>query len=179
VARLLCGEAVGPAEDRHGGRLAARPAEDGHHGRQHVNELRQTVNAVRAAAELTPASWGSEVMTGDPIRAAHVRDLRAGLTEALSALNILPPSYTDPTLTEQVTLIRKAHVEELRLRSTRTSGTLSNQSAQSGTRAPAARLDPANRTGGGGVDLLSGNFNRSFGSARLLILASHFAARWL
>ncbi|HEY9284075.1 MAG TPA: NBR1-Ig-like domain-containing protein, partial [Pyrinomonadaceae bacterium] len=130
--------------------------------KEHVNELRQTVDSVRAAAELNAASWGAPVAGADPIRAAHIRDLRARLAEALAALDILPPAYTDPTLFEQVTVVKRAHVEDLRLRSTLASGTVSGQPAQqASTVAPAARLEPRNRTGVGGVDLLSGNFNWS------------------
>jgi hypothetical protein len=78
----------------------------------------------------------------------------------LDELDIASGAYTDPSLTVGTTLIKKAHVEELRLRSTRGSSSSTGVLFGPGDVAK-ARLDPTNRTGGGGEDPLSRNFNWS------------------
>lgn len=85
----------------------------------HLYELRQTVNAVRRVADLSDATWTDTSLSGVTIKAAHVRELRDRLGEPLAVLSISAGSYTDPTLTPGVTLVRKVHIDELRLRSTR------------------------------------------------------------
>jgi YD repeat-containing protein len=128
---------------------------------QHVNDLRLAVGGVRRAAGLPSATWQETVSAGLPVRAAHVRELRERLDEGLSALGLPTSSYTDSTLQTGPTgtRIKKTHVEELRARSTRGSGV--SGSGLTAYDFAAARLDPNNRTGGGGVDALSRNFNWS------------------
>ena len=130
----------------------------------HVNDLRAAVAGVRRAALLPAVTWAETVTSGVPVRADHVRELREKLDEALSALGISHPAYTDPTLyTGQngstPTPIKKKHFEELRAFST--SGAGVTGSGLSAYDFASARLDPSNRTGGGGVDLVSRNFNWS------------------
>lgn len=127
----------------------------------HVNELRLAVGGVRRAAGLPAATWQETVAAGVPVRAAHVRELRERLDEGLSALGLPTSAYTDSTLVPGPTgtRIKKAHVEELRVRSTRGSGV--SGSGLTAYDFAAARLDPSNRTGVGGVDPLSRNFNWS------------------
>lgn len=73
----------------------------------HILELRQAVNAARAAAGLPPASWT------DPspavIRAAHIVQLRSALDAARAALGLPPMSWSSfgP-------VIRAAEFQELR-----------------------------------------------------------------
>jgi hypothetical protein len=81
----------------------------------HMTELRQAVNAVRAAANLSAATWTDPTLsTSVTIKAVHVTELRSSLDAALSALGIATSAYTDPSLTG--ILIKKVHVDEVRLR---------------------------------------------------------------
>jgi hypothetical protein len=91
----------------------------------HLYELRQTVNAVRRVAGLGDATWTDTTLSGVTIKAVHVSDLRDRLGEPLAVLSISAGSYTDPVLTPGVTMVRKAHIDELRLRSTRGSSSSS------------------------------------------------------
>jgi hypothetical protein len=78
----------------------------------HVLELRQAVNAMRAAADLGAATFA------DPmpllIRAQHIDELRAALAPARAALSLPALGYTDPTLVAGTTPVRAAHVQEVR-----------------------------------------------------------------
>ncbi len=126
---------------------------------QHLTELRQSVNAVRSVAGLASASWTDTSLPETSIKAVHVRELGDWLGEALAALSVTAPSYTDPVLSTGAsgTLVKKAHIEELRQRASRSSSTSSGSMAGDLSN---ARLDPLNRTGGGD-DPLSRNFNWS------------------
>jgi YD repeat-containing protein len=129
---------------------------------QHLTELRQAVNTVRGVAGLSTATWTDTTLGGALIKAIHVQELRDRLGEALTVLSVSSGSYTDPTLAtgSNGTLVKKIHIEELRLRATRGSSTSSGP-ADSGPDSATARLDPMNRTGGGGDDPLSRNYNWS------------------
>ena len=81
---------------------------------QHVTELRQAVNAVRAAANLTAVTWTDSSLTGVAIKAVHIQELRTNLDQALTALGLATSAYTDPSLTG--VLIKKVHLDELRQR---------------------------------------------------------------
>jgi len=81
---------------------------------QHVTELRQAVNAVRATANLTAATWTDSSLTGVAIKAVHIQELRTNLDQALTALGLATSAYTDPSLTG--VLIKKVHLDELRQR---------------------------------------------------------------
>jgi YD repeat-containing protein len=81
---------------------------------QHLTELRQTVNAVRAAAGLAAAAWTDATLSGIFIKTVHILELRDHLAPALSALGLTAPTYTDPTLTTGSTFVKKVHIEELR-----------------------------------------------------------------
>ncbi|MFL6207438.1 MAG: hypothetical protein ACJ74W_01235 [Pyrinomonadaceae bacterium] len=80
----------------------------------HINQLRDTVNDVRALAGLNPATWTYSVNVGNDIHVEDITDLRARVGEAFAALGLPAPSYTDPTITRHVTPVSKAHVQELR-----------------------------------------------------------------
>ena len=80
---------------------------------QHVIELRQAVNAMRAAAALTAATWTDSSLTGVEIKAVHISELRSNLDGARSSLSLSTGSYTD-TLTPGSTVIKAVHVSELR-----------------------------------------------------------------
>jgi hypothetical protein len=83
----------------------------------HFTQLRTAVNAMRASAGLSPATWADPVLNNTvPIRALHILQLRDRLGEALSALNLSPPNYEDPVITIGSTPVKKRHVEQLRER---------------------------------------------------------------
>lgn len=80
----------------------------------HVTELRQAVNAVRAAANLSAATWTDSSLTNVAIKAVHIQELRTNLDQALSALGLSTSPYTDASLTGIA--IKKVHLDELRQR---------------------------------------------------------------
>jgi len=81
---------------------------------QHVSELRQAVNAVRAAANLAAATWTDSSLASLQIKAVHVQELRTNLDQALTALGLATSSYTDTSLSGVV--IKKLHIDEVRQR---------------------------------------------------------------
>lgn len=92
----------------------------------HITELRSAVNAVRSLAGLSAATWTNATLTSGvtAIKADDVRDLRTKLDEALTALGIQTSPYTDATLAtgQNGTLVKRAHIAELRQRITSGSG---------------------------------------------------------
>ncbi|HXH90901.1 MAG TPA: S8 family serine peptidase [Thermoanaerobaculia bacterium] len=79
----------------------------------HVTELRSAVDSLRTFASLSAATWTDSVPFGIIIKATHIQELRDRLGEALSALGITPPPYTDPSLSPGVS-IKGIHVVEIR-----------------------------------------------------------------
>ncbi|HZW05825.1 MAG TPA: fibronectin type III domain-containing protein, partial [Phycisphaerales bacterium] len=126
----------------------------------HLNELRLAVAGVRGTALLS-TSWEEEVAPRTVIKAEYVRELRRKLDEGLAALGLPLSAYEGTPLNgvPNGSVIRKIHFEQLRERSTRGAGVTG--SGLSAYDFASARLDPNNRTGAGGVDLYSGNFNWS------------------
>lgn len=80
----------------------------------HVTELRQAVNAVRAAANLSAATWTDSSLTNVLIKAVHITELRTNLDQALTALSLPTSSYTDSSLAG--VLVKKIHIDEIRQR---------------------------------------------------------------
>ena len=78
----------------------------------HVAELRQAVNAMRAAAHLTAATFTDSTLT--TVKTVHVDELRAALAPARSGLGLAPVTVTDTSLTIGATIIKAAHLQELR-----------------------------------------------------------------
>ena len=83
---------------------------------QHIVELRLAVNAVRASAGLSPAAWTDTSLPGIPVKAVHLLELRSALDQALAAVGIAVLPYSDPALTPGSSVIRRAHIEEIRQR---------------------------------------------------------------
>ncbi len=81
---------------------------------QHVTELRQAVNAVRATANLSAATWTDATLTNVTVKAVHVQELRTSLDAALTALGLTTSSYTDSSLTGVA--IKSVHIDEIRQR---------------------------------------------------------------
>jgi hypothetical protein len=83
---------------------------------QHVVELRQAVDALRAVAGLAGAPWTDPALSGgSTIAAVHIVELRSYLEDAAVRLGLGVAAYTDPTLTAGF-MIKQVHVEELRQR---------------------------------------------------------------
>jgi hypothetical protein len=83
---------------------------------QHIIELRQAVDALRAVAGLSAASWtDAGLPVGTTIKAVHITELRARLEEAATQLGFTAASYTDPSLAASYE-VKRIHLEELRQR---------------------------------------------------------------
>lgn len=81
----------------------------------HFTELLTAVNAVRTLAGLSAASFTSPAPAANGnVLGAHITDLRNGLNPARSTLGLSALSYTDPTITAGSTIVKKAHIDELR-----------------------------------------------------------------
>lgn len=80
----------------------------------HVTELRQRIDALRAAHMLGAYLWTDSTLTvsSTVVRGVHVLELRQALAEVYSAAMMTPPTYTDPTLGNGT--IKVAHIAEVR-----------------------------------------------------------------
>jgi hypothetical protein len=76
---------------------------------QHVLQLRQAVDAVRATANIGAASWTGSLVE---VHAIHFSELRVKLNEALQQLS-LPPIPTDPTIVPGNTILA-IHLQAVR-----------------------------------------------------------------
>ena len=80
----------------------------------HITELRNAVNAVRATAGLSAASFTDSIFAGVTlVRALHVNELRTALNQARTALGLSTLSYTD-SLVSGATAVKAIHIQELR-----------------------------------------------------------------
>ena len=83
---------------------------------QHVLELRQAVEALRAVEALGVVPWTDAALApGTTIKAIHILELRRFLDDAVTRLGYSTPAYTDPALTSGF-VIKRIHIEELRQR---------------------------------------------------------------
>ena len=80
----------------------------------HMTELRQAVNAMRAAAGLSAATFTDPTLTNVRIKAVHVQELRNALATARASLGLSTVAFTDPALTAGAMRIKAAHMQELR-----------------------------------------------------------------
>lgn len=84
---------------------------------QHILELRQAVDALRAVAGLAPAAWTDPTLlpASTVIKAIHITEMRSNLESAAALLGYSPGSYTDPALISGIP-IKRLHIEDLRQR---------------------------------------------------------------
>lgn len=84
---------------------------------QHVIELRQAIDAMRAVAGLGPAPWTDATLTpfSSIIKAIHILELRSYLDDAAVRLGYSTSPHTDPSLGAGSTAKRR-NIEELRQR---------------------------------------------------------------
>jgi YD repeat-containing protein len=131
--------------------------------KEHIYDLRHTVDAVRALVpNMGAGSYARSDLYQQIVKAEEINELRNQLKAALDQLNISWPAYQDSPLETGAdgTPIRKKHIEQLRERSTYGQSTGSGPADGSMDQSAAKRLDPMNRVGGGD-DPLSRNFNWS------------------
>lgn len=112
---------------------------------QHFHDVRNAINAVRAVANLAPATWTRATLSGLEIRADDVQELRNKLGEALTILAVSTPPYNDPDLKTGAsgTLVRAIHLEQLQTRSTRGISALTPPASQSPTPCSTSSLSSA------------------------------------
>src|ERR1051325_7733595 len=81
----------------------------------HVLQLRLAANALRAAAGLPAQTFSdASLAAGASVKALHVSELRAAVDQARATLGLAPVVYTDPSLAPAGTLVKAAHVAQLR-----------------------------------------------------------------
>ena len=80
----------------------------------HVTQVRQAIDAMRAAASLGAGSYADGSLTGIAVKRTHIDELRAALTPARTALGLPAITFTDGTISAQTTRIKAAHLQELR-----------------------------------------------------------------
>lgn len=79
----------------------------------HVTELRSTINAIRALADLTAFSFTDSSLAGQALKAVHITELRTALNAARTEFGLPAWSFTN-TLTPQSSLIRAVDLTEVR-----------------------------------------------------------------
>jgi len=82
----------------------------------HFRELRERIDALRAAAGLARFGWTDPVITAGvtPVKLVHLLELRSALGAAYAAADRAAPRWTDTAPTGGATPIRAAHLMELR-----------------------------------------------------------------
>lgn len=80
----------------------------------HITQLRTAINALRAAAGLSAASFTDPSLSGVRVKAIHIAQLRTALNQARSALGLATITFTDSTITAGTTKIKAIHVTQLR-----------------------------------------------------------------
>jgi len=78
----------------------------------HFAELRDSINALRTMAGLSPFAFDGTFGSGLAVRASHLAGLRTALNQARSTLGMVAATYTDAA--SAGVIIKKAHVTELR-----------------------------------------------------------------
>jgi hypothetical protein len=84
---------------------------------EHIVELRESIDALRAVAGVGPVSWTDPLLAPmiTTIKAVHIQELRTNLNSVATTLGYSTQPYTDPALTSNI-FVRKVHIEELRQR---------------------------------------------------------------
>jgi hypothetical protein len=80
----------------------------------HFAQLREAVSAMRSTAGLEAMAFTDPALLGLTAKAIHVQELRTALNQARATLGLSATTYTDPTLTAGTSIVRAAHVEDLR-----------------------------------------------------------------
>lgn len=80
----------------------------------HISELRRCIGALRGQFGLSTFVFTDPDPAGVVVKTVHILELRTALRGAYVAAGRAVPSYTDPTLTAQQTVLRAVHIQELR-----------------------------------------------------------------
>lgn len=81
----------------------------------HLTELRQAINALRAAAGLAASTFTDPTISSTTkIKAVHAQELRTALNQARTSLGLPTLTFTDAALAVPATKVRAVHLEELR-----------------------------------------------------------------
>jgi hypothetical protein len=83
--------------------------------RVHMTELRDAVNAYRAAFGQPPVTWTDNPLPLlSAVRAQHLTELRSALNDARLSAGIAAVAVTTPAITPRASVIRAVHLQELR-----------------------------------------------------------------
>ena len=81
----------------------------------HFTELRTRIDGLLSAVGLAPFRWTEVIRAGvTPVKLAHLLELREALAAAYAAAGRAAPRWTDPAPVGGTTLIRAAHLTEMR-----------------------------------------------------------------
>ena len=80
----------------------------------HITQLRTAVNALRAAAGLSAATFTDPSPAGVLVKAIHITELRTALNQARTKLGLNAIAFTDSTITPGSTRIKAVHLTEIR-----------------------------------------------------------------
>jgi hypothetical protein len=81
----------------------------------HITELRSRIDELRARFSLGAYPWTDPALAaGTTVKAVHLTDLRSALDQAYDAAPRPRPTYTDPAIVAGSTIIKAAHLQELR-----------------------------------------------------------------
>jgi hypothetical protein len=83
---------------------------------QIITDLRTAINAKRAQAGLSAATFTDPTLTGLKVKAIHITEMRTALDAARAILGQSTGGYTDPTLTVGSTRVKAIHIQELKNR---------------------------------------------------------------
>ncbi|HEX7705204.1 MAG TPA: FG-GAP-like repeat-containing protein [Thermoanaerobaculia bacterium] len=81
---------------------------------QHFLDLRAMIQCVRAFAALPPFAYTNAIQAGQPVRAIDMRELRVALVDARDTIGLPTLTFTESVLTPTASVIRSAHIMELR-----------------------------------------------------------------
>ena len=80
----------------------------------HFTELRQAANAARTAVGLAPMTFTGTIASGVVVQRIHLMELRSTVDGVRGAVGLAPVPYTDGVVTAGTTIIRRAHILDLR-----------------------------------------------------------------
>ncbi|HYI11496.1 MAG TPA: hypothetical protein VEK57_20740 [Thermoanaerobaculia bacterium] len=79
----------------------------------HFTDLRLAANAARTAAGLSPIAFGA-IAAGQTVQRPRLLEIRTAIDAARAAVGMTAPVYTDPSITAGATIIKRAHIMDLR-----------------------------------------------------------------
>ncbi|HEY0156444.1 MAG TPA: Ig-like domain repeat protein [Thermoanaerobaculia bacterium] len=80
-----------------------------------TTDVRSLANSLRRAAGLAPFSFTDATLTGLPVKAVHLTELRTAIAQARAALGLPAVALSQPTITPRVTKAKFNDLQELRM----------------------------------------------------------------